>query len=259
MKYLCVLAGLLLSGCRLVDSVYSLELPDLPASWEDLLGPPQWRVEWISPGGKKESLTTVKGLEISMPHTWASPVSAGPFWPDAGIRPGLFYPAGAIFPFDLSGNTLALSWRGGVDAVLYWELAAACAAQAADTDEASIRSALLRQPRNFDWPRFRELLDDPSIPEEVRLDPWTVDWKTTAARIVLSGFDKRRIVPEAWEETPIPVPAGSWIGLSPFAPPLVFDGDETPVFPIGSKTGSWFSPAGVLRCNTETWIFISKQ
>jgi hypothetical protein len=256
MKHLCLwlLAGLIVSGCgrSLVDSVYSLELPDLPPSWEDLLGPPQWRVEWISPGGKKERFITAGGLEISIPQTWATPVSAGPFWPDAGISPGLFYPAGAIFPFDLSGDTLSLSWRGGVDAVLYWELAAA-AQGAADS------GSPVRRPGNFDWPRFRELLKDPSIPEEVRLDPWTVDWKAAAVRFVLSGFDKRRIVPEPQKELAFPVPAGSWIGLSPFAPSRIFDRDEMPVFPAGSKTGSWFSSAGILRYNTETWIFIPWQ
>ncbi|MDR0475627.1 MAG: hypothetical protein LBH43_18385 [Treponema sp.] len=37
-----------------------------------------------------------------------------------------------------------------------------------------------RIPWYFDWPRFRELMDSSDIPEEVRLDPWTADWKTIA-------------------------------------------------------------------------------
>jgi hypothetical protein len=137
-----------------------------------------------------------------------------------------------------------------VDAFVYWELDAAYAAQT------GTRAAVPRLSRNFHWPRIRGRLEDPSIPEDVRLDPWKVDWKAAAAKIVLSGFDKRRFVSETRKEIPIPVPAGPWVGTSPFVPPIFFGEGEMPVFPAGSKPESWFSPAGILRCTAETWMLI---
>jgi hypothetical protein len=254
--FLWTLAGLMLSACgsALADGGCVLDFPEPPAAWRELLGAPQWRVEWISPGGVKESAVLAEGAGIDLPQTWASPVTAWPFWPRRGIGPGIFYPAGAVFPFDASGGGLRLSWRGGVDALVYWELAAAHAAlRSAGTEDGAWAS---REPRNFDWPRFRELLEDPAVSEEVRLDPWRVDWKTVAAGIVSSGFDRRRIRPEAREEIRVPVSPGPWIGASPFAAPLAFGEGEAPAFPAGPSPGSWFSPAGTVRCNTETWIFI---
>jgi hypothetical protein len=247
-----MLPALLASGCgrNPADSGYTLELPDLPPAWRELLGNPCWRIEWISPEGQKESLITGAPPEITVPQGWASPISAWPFWPDKGIAPGIFRPAGAIFPFDAAGAGLRLSWRGGVEAFLYGELAAASAAVSGE--EASVP----RQPWNFNWPRFRELWDDPELPEEVRSDPWRVDWKQTAARIVSTGFNKRRIVSGPREEIAIPVPPGPWIGASPFSPPLFFGEGERPVFSAGTSPETWFSPAGVLRCTAETWILI---
>lgn len=243
-----LLAALLMSGCggALTESALILELPDLPPAWGELLGTPQWRIEWIGPGGVRERAVTAGNVAVTLPQTWASPVTAWPFWPDKGIQPGLFYPAGAIFPFDAAGAGLRLSWRGGVDAVLYRELAAVDAG----------REAALRRPWNFDWPRFRELLEDPAIPEEVRLDPWRVDWKQAAAAIAASGFNRRYIRAETREAVPIPAPSGPWIGASPFAPPLVFGDGENPAFPVGARPGSWVSSAGMLRCTQAAWILI---
>jgi hypothetical protein len=248
------LAVLVLSACgrSLLDPGYALDFPEPPAAWGELLGDPQWQVEWIGPGGIRETAVLDEGAEIDLPQTWASPVTAWPFWPHRGIGPKIFYPAGAVFPFDASDGGLSLSWRGGVAAVFYGELAAA----AADTEGGAPAS---RRPWNFDWPRFRELLEDPALSEEVRLDPWRVNWKTAAAAIVSSGFDRRRLRPEARKEKPVPVPAGPWIGPSPFAPPLIFGEGETPVFPAASSPQSWFSPAGLLRCSTDAWIFIKGE
>jgi hypothetical protein len=233
-----------------MDPVYVLELPDLPPAWLELLGNPRWRIEWINPGGARESRITAGPAELVLPQTWASPVSAWPFWPGRNISPGIFRPAGAIFPFDASGGVLSLSWQGGVDAVFYQELDAAYAAQAGP------QTTVPRLPRNFDWPRFRALFDDPVFFNKLHADPWTVDWKAAAAKTVSSGFGKQRIVPDEREETAIPVPPGPWIGTSPFAGPLIFGEGEIPVFPAGSRPGSWFSAAGTLRCTTAAWILI---
>jgi hypothetical protein len=251
--------GLFLNSCGegLTDSSFALELPVLPQAWEDVLGSPNWRIEWINEDGRKET-TTVQGnggLNISPPQTWVSAVSAFPFWPQKGVGPGIFKPAGAIFPYDVSGGSLVLSWQGGVDAALYWELARAYGGAAQEAaEESPERAAVARLPMNFNWPRFRRLFDDPSLNAEVRADPWLADWAGIAAKIVLSGFDKRRLVPEARSALTVPVGPGPWIGASPFAAPLIFE--TTPVFSVRPTADTWVSKEGLLRCNSETWIFI---
>jgi len=251
-------AGFFLHGCgeSPLDSRYRLELPKIPRGWEVLLGSPHWRIEWLNDGGRKETKTVQgnSGGEISLPPTVASAVSAFPFWPDREIGPGIFKPAGAIFPFDASGKTLVLSWQGGVDANLFWEFAEAY--RKAEEEHAVGQRAVLRLPWNFNWPRFRELFNDPNLNAEVRADPWLADWHGIAAKIVQSGFDKRRLVPEARSSLEVPVNYGPWIGTSPFAPPLFFE--TTPVFSVRAAADTWVSAEGVLRCNTQTWILNSR-
>jgi hypothetical protein len=169
-----------------------------------------------------------------------------PFWPEKGIRPGVFKPAGAIFPFDVSSKTVTLSWRGGVDAVLFWELASAAATST------TTGRAVDRLPQNFNWPRFRQLFDDPSVNAEFRADPWLADWSGIAEKIVRSGFDKRRLVPETRGTLKVPTGPGPWTGTSPFAAPLFFE--DAPVFPVRPAGDTWVSAEGLLRCNTEAWI-----
>jgi hypothetical protein len=250
--------GLFLNNCgeSLTDSSFTLELPSLPQAWEDVLGSPCWRIEWVNEEGRKEEML-VRGngsWNISLPQTWASAVSAFPFWPDKGIDPGIFKPAGGIFPYDASGNSLILSWQGGVDAVLYWELAYGGTGQE-EAEESSERAAVTRIPMNFNWPRFRRLFDDPSLNAEVRADPWLADWAGIAAKIVKSGFDKRRLVPEARSVLEVQVGPGPWIGVSPFAGPLFFE--TTPIFSVRPTADTWVSKEGLLRCNSETWILIN--
>jgi hypothetical protein len=142
-----------------------------------------------------------------------------------------------------------LSWQGGVDAFFYHALAKA-SAQAADP------KAAVRVPQNFDWPRFREVFADPDVSAKVHADPWTADIRDIAARVVQSGFDKRRFKSVTVEELNIPVSKGPWIGTSPFASPLFFE-DGIPIFPVrpGTESDAWYSAEGVLVCAGKTWIF----
>jgi hypothetical protein len=247
--------GLFLNNCgeSLMDSSFALELPVVPQAWEDILGSPSWRIEWVNEKGGKETMTVPGkgGGNISLPQTWVSAVSAFPFWPEKGIGPGIFKPAGAIFPYDASDGSLILSWQGGVDAVLYWELARAYGGTEA---EESSERAVTRIPMKFNWPRFRRLFDDPSLNAEFRADPWLADWAGIAAKIVKSGFDKRRLVPEPRNALEVQVGPGPWIGVSPFAAPLFFE--TTPIFLVKPTADTWVSREGILRCNSETWIFI---
>jgi len=228
------------------SSGYILKLPDVPGAWVSILGYPHWRVEWLDTGGNKLTADITPGgsLKVILPETWVSPVTASPYWPAHNLIPGFFKPSGAIFPLDVDGEYLNLSWKAGVDTVFYWELAAACNFQ----NEKKIAA-------NFDWLRFRELLKDETLKEEVRKDPWLIDWKFVAEKTMSSNFDKRRLVPEASKSMTITVPHGPWYGTSPFAEPLSFPENETPVFPIRPGVNVWVSLDGILRVDGNIWVF----
>ena len=231
---------------------YLLELPELPEAWGAVLGAPRWRIEWQNPQGRAEMVDAGSGagIEISVPM-WASAVLAWPYWSEKGLPPGIFRPAGGIFPFDAAGVSFSLSWAGGVDAVLYRELGKAF------LRDGGGRVPDGRQPWNFNWPRFRETLSDPAVNAEFRADPWLADWPAIAEKILRTGFDKRRLVPRVCVDVAVPVMAGPWIGTSPFAAPLSFV--DTPVFPVAQsgsgEAGTWVCAGGVLRCNSGAWIF----
>jgi len=223
---------------------HTLKLPEIPETWSSLLGEPHWRVNWLDPDGKMQSKDILPGktAEIEIPVTWTNPVTAWPFWPDHNLIPEFFKPAGALFPFDVSGKSLLLSWKSGPDTVFYWELAFA------NDDN------ILKIPSNFDWPRFRELFETGTLNEAVLKDPWLVDWRSVAEKTINSSFDRRRLVPQATESTAIPVSSGPWYGTSPFAEPLYFTEGEIPVFPVHSGVNVWISSEGILRCSGKTWV-----
>jgi hypothetical protein len=208
------------------------------------LGEPYWRLEWLDSGGKEQmaDIPPGKSMEIELPITWTNPVTASPFWPGHNLIPGLFKPAGALFPFDVYGERLCLSWKAGPDAVFYRELVLANG-----QDSRKI-------PANFDWPRFRELFNSDKLNEAVRSDPWLVDWHLVAEKTISSNFDQRRLVPEAAESINISVPAGPWYGVSSFTEPLYFTEGINPVFPVRPGINVWISSEGILRINGKTWI-----
>ena len=232
--------------CRdIIPSGYILEFPQPPESWVSILGEPHWRLEWLDPDGNKQITDILPGggLEIELPVTWANPVTAWPYWPDRNLYHGIFKPAGALFPFDVSGDCLRLSWNAGKDSVFYWELTLA-------NEENNSK-----MPAYFDWPRFRGLFNPETLNEAVCNDPWLPDWRSIAQKTINSSFDKRRLVPETTESLSIPVPTGVWYGTSPFTEPLHFTEDEIPAFPIRSGINVWVSVLGILQCNGKTWVF----
>ena len=234
----------LAGGCAdRFPSRYVLELPEVSDSWVSLLGEPLWRAEWIDPQGQKmlKDIPPGSSAEIEIPTSWANPVTAWPYWENHGLNPGLFKPAGAIFPFDASGETLCLSWKAGPDAVFYMEMLFT------DGQDTSL-------PANFDWPRFRELFSERTLSDEVCEDPWLVNWRSVAERTVSSGFDRRRLVPEASVKKTIPVPSGVWYGTSPFAKPLSFAEGKPSIFPARPGINVWISGEGILRMNGNVWV-----
>ena len=226
-------------------SGYILEFPKAPEQWVSLLGQPHWRVEWLDPEGRRQTADVLPGgsLEIELPVTWTNPVTARPYWPGLNLFAGLFMPAGALFPFDVIGNRLRLSWEAGPDTVFFWELA-----QAGGPDGS-------KNPANFDWPRFRGLFQSGELNKEVDQDPWLVDWRFVAEKTVEGNFDRRRLVPQAVDFVNIPVSAGTWYGTSPFAEPLSFAEGQPQSFPVRPGLNVWICREGILRVNGRTWVF----
>ena len=231
-----------------LPSRYIPVLPDVPAAWVSLLGEPHWRLEWLDSDGREQIADILPGggTVIEIPVTWTSPVTAWPYWPERNLIPGQFKPAGALFPFDADGEHIRLSWEAGPDAVFYRELATA-------TGKTGQNSG--KVPAYFDWPRFRSLFQLETLNRDVREDPWLVDWRTVAEKTVSSSFNQRRLVPETTQPVSIPVPPGPWYGASPFAEPLFFEEDKTPVFPVRSGINVWVSTRGILRFTGKTYVF----
>jgi len=226
-------------------SRFALVFPRAPEPWVSLLGEPHWRVEWLDPGGRRQIADIVPGgsLEIELPTEWANPVTARPYWPGINLFAGLFMPAGALFPFDVDGSRLCLSWEAGPDTVFYWELA-----QAGSPGNG-------KNPANFDWPRFRELFKSEDLNADVSRDPWLVDWRFAAEKTIEANFDRRRLVPQSTVSMNIPVSSGPWYGTSPFADPLTFAEREQPSFPVRPGLNVWISREGILRVNGNTQVF----
>jgi hypothetical protein len=257
--FLCLL--LLSCGPWDGDTPARLEFPPPPAPWTELLGSPRWFVRYHT-GGNQETCEVhlEDGGDLSLPPSAAGPVFAWPYWPARGLTPGDFRPAGLILPCDAlppegdSPRRLVLSWQGGVDAWFYQALERAALENAAGEGG---DSGSPDRGRNFNWPRFRALFSDPSVPQEIREDPWRADWEAIAEETIRSGFRKQRLKAVETSALSIPVPPGPWISPSPFAPALEF-GPGPCVFPAGPGPGiqAWYSAQGILHCSGESWILL---
>jgi len=245
-----VLAALMACcGEGLNPSSYQPVLPVLPLSWKEILGDASWRLQWLGEDGTWKEWEGLPGSdppEISIYCEWSTPVLAWPFWPAWNLSPGIMRPAGALFPWDISGHKIYLSWQGGVDAFFWRELAHADRSNGASEG---------RLPWYFDWQRFRELFSGENIPENVRLDPWLADWKLIGSKTVSSGFDRRRLVSRKFSEIAIPDMDGSWAGSSPFSRPIAVPEEGPLLLNVTESADTWVSPGGVLKCSTEGWVF----
>jgi len=247
---LMLILSVLMSACGNgpARSGYRPMMPVLPGHWQEVLGEAHWRLQWIGEEGVWKTQDVPPGAEappLSVVAEWTTPILAWPFWPEAGLAPGIMRPGGALFPWDAIGGNLLFSWEGGVEAVFWKELAGV---------ERAGGASLGRLPWYFDWPRFRLLLESGDIPEEIRRDPWLADWKEIAARTVGSGFDRRRIVSRRLTEVAIPGLGGLWVGASPFTPPLEAPPGGPLLLLAGAAPDTWVSSTGVLRCSTLGWV-----
>jgi len=210
-----VIIGLSIScGLSPLPDQFRVVFPAVPPQWVELLGEPYWHLEWYNPAGKlqsteitKQGTAAIGGYtgEIAVLTQWPSAVVAWPYWPEKALVQGMFYPAGAIYPFDVCGQSIKLSWPGGVDAYFYREL-----------DKVRELNQSNRMPEWFDWKRFHSLLWE-EAPEDLRADPWLANWKDIAGKTVNSGFRKTLLKVEKRVIIGTILPHdGPWIWPSPF-------------------------------------------
>jgi len=226
---------------------YRLVLPELPGHWEEFPGKPHWRLEWINGNAAWQDWEGLEVPEISINQEWTTAVLALPFWPERGLLPGMMRPSGALFPWDVSGETIVLSWKAGVEAFFWKEMVLA------DRPAAAAENRL---PWYFDWPRFRELMESENIPSIVCQNPWLADWKSIAQKTILSGFDRRRIVSRSFSGLAIPGLAGRWIGSSPFTEALETAPGSPLLLMVTDEPDTWVSEGAVLRCSSSGWVYL---
>jgi hypothetical protein len=231
-----LIAGL--SSCGgTVDRAYRLVMPDLPPAWQAILGGAHWRIEWIDDAGIFKTADTMPAATVAVTviNDAASPVLAYPYWPQLNLLPGDMKPAGAIFPWDVRGDSIELSWRGGVDAVLWRALSRAGNAK--------------REAASFNWKRWREAWLDDSFPAAAVRDPWLCDWESIAAKIAASGFDKRRVAVVNYPLLPLSgeICKDIWYGSSPFDTGISAAPGEPLLLPVRPHVSVIFSTTGVIR------------
>ncbi|MDR1867821.1 MAG: hypothetical protein LBQ77_06125 [Treponema sp.] len=247
MKLIIFFIGFSIVSCR--DSAqqdYEILLPPVPQVWRELLGEPEWYIEWINPEGSLES-TTVRSIRVG--SEWTTPIFAYPYWSAHGIEPKIFKPAGGLFPFDYTDKSIRLSWRGGVDAVFYQEILRYAGSE-------KNKTKVPRISPYFNWIKFREILNEETIKKTVGNDLWNVDWSAVARRTVESGFDKRSIVARETHNLHIPIEyTGTWISTSAFAEPIYQEGEYL-IVNIPASPTIFVSENAILRCSLAAWILM---
>jgi hypothetical protein len=241
---------LVLAGCAspVLPSRYVLEFPRLPGPWTEVLGSPSWKVEWYNRDGNREFAVVDGGPDISIPvfSEWPNPVAAWPFWPDRGIEPGIFRPAGALYPFDVSDGVLRISWSAGADAGFYLAL-----------EEAGTHGAHpLRRAAFFDWPRFRAFFAS-EAPAALREDPWLVNWKEAAEKTVTSGFRTSYIKARGRTVTEVLIPHnGPWLSASAFREAENWsEGSREPIA-LSEEAELWVCAGGMLFLSTGARLWV---
>ena len=254
MKWLIFPFFVLLASCNIgpIQDKYYPQMPETPRAWVQIAGTPHWRLEWLDKNMKWQVREGTGGFNgIALTQEWTVPVFAWPYWPEKGISPGQFSPAGALFPWDVQGNKIMLTWKAGTDAFFWREMAR--------NINVWVSAGTPRYSWYFDWPRFRELMESENIPAEVRQDPWLADWKEIALKTVEMGFDRRRIKPQTRTILPInPDPSLSrfWAGYSAFADLVEARSGEPLNLPVTETAETWIGESGILRCQKGAWIFL---
>ncbi|MCL1928603.1 MAG: hypothetical protein FWG07_07410 [Treponema sp.] len=246
-SFFAIVITLVSCGLPPIPETYQVAFPPLPIAHAELLGECQWKLEYYdSAGNFRQKEVTTASAEIGLLQEWPNAILAWPYWPEKSLAAGLFYPAGAIFPLDVTGETIILSWEAGAEAYFYREL-----------DKAQeLNTGTNRAPMYFDWKRFRSLLQENSN-SELRLDPWLADWKYVAERTVSSGFRQSYIRAEVRTGVEISVPHdGPWLTASPFRQPLFWKEGENQILFLSPRSEIFVCPGGRLSISSQMLLWI---
>ena len=241
---LILLAAVISCGTSPIPEFYDIQFPPLPASWTELLGKNHWRLEYYDSGGSLcyKEISDSTGIKINVLQEWPNAILAWPYWPEKALPASYFNPAGGLFPLDVRGQSIILSWEAGAEAYFYREL---------DKIE---NTGTNRNPKYFDWKRFRSLLRENTAIAE---DPWLADWKSIAERTVRSGFRQSYVRAETRTATEITIPhSGPWIFASPFKPPRFWTMNETIILSLSVRPEVLVCPGGRFTISSamELWM-----
>ncbi|MCL1813993.1 MAG: hypothetical protein FWG29_10815 [Treponema sp.] len=230
-----------------IPETYRVKFPISPVGRTELLGECQWRLEYYdSAGNFRQKDVSGTSAEIELLQEWPSAILAWPYWPEKSLAAGLFYPAGAIFPLDVTGEAIILSWEAGAEAYFYREL-----------DKAQeLNTGTNRVPMYFDWKRFRTLLRE-NADSELRLDPWIANWKDIAERTVRSGFRQSYVRREARTVMEVIIPHdGPWLAASPFRQPLFWKENEGQLLSLSSRPEIFICSGGRISVSSQMLLWI---
>jgi hypothetical protein len=239
------------TGCEnpVMSSSYKVILPEIPIDWENVLGKPVWKIEWVDKNGNWQKIDVQENRNFSLEicNTKLNPVIAYPFWPEKNIAPKIFFPAGAIFPLDVHNNRINLDWQAGIDAQLYLYLS-------------KYNNGGTRNPDQFDWLRFRTLLRTEMENAEIIANPWIVDWENAAKKIAASGFRSSYIKAAKYTEISATIPESAlWISPSPFETGKKWETGETIVLNASETPSRFISAKGTIVFTDKTWDYFPRK
>ena len=236
LSFLFLVMTVMSCGPSPIPELYRIQFPSSPELRTELLGECQWRLEYYDSEGTfcQKEITKTGTVKIGILQEWPSAILAWPYWPEKSLAAGYFFPAGAIYPLDVAGETIILSWEAGAEAFFYREL-----------DKAQeLNTGTNRKPEFFDWKRFRTILRETAAEELIR-NPWLANWKDIAERTIHSGFRQTYVRPENRISTEIIIPhTGPWLSASPFRFPEFWEEDEVITLFLSSRPEILVCPEG---------------
>lgn len=179
----------------------AVRLPEPPEHWRRAF--PELEFLLVAPSG--ESIPG--GLRLPKEPNW--PVQAVPLARGARLRP-----AGALWPWDLDGQTLVLTWEHGPAAEVF--------------------AALVREGVDV------TALDGERLLEQMAArggeDPWVLDLSHLASRLAVGEFRVTDLRALPRRDLQLQLPPGGWLLDSPFRPALQAD-DAGPLRLLGVPLG----------------------
>jgi hypothetical protein len=191
-----------------------LRFPEIPPAWRNA-GNLRYKLTFRDAEGSKIDLDAVPGdgIQITLERGSAQAFLAYPYITDY-LWPGILKPAGAVYPGELAGDELRLTWEGGLGAG---------AARILEGSGYPIGTA--------DWRRIAAEAKDRAG------DPWAIGSRPIASAILSGSFGVAAFKPEVPLPVRVPLSARptdgagggtretSWAADSPFALRPVEDGD----------------------------------